>query len=260
MIIEGERMDFEITHREYKYALYVYLNPKVASTSMREVLETDTHWQWRTDNEYFIAIDRSAIAENLKHFRPFRFGFVRNPYERIFSAYKMFKFCPSWKNRFPWNEISKTNFDNFINSLYCGQTSFRPFLEGPPNGHVNLSPGIELSAQEWSGWRTTRPIVELDSHINRQSRHIPKSIDFIGKLERFSDDWHKLQKIIGIRFMKEATKKQPEPYGSAIAKLKKEQIPQKVMTQETANKIYEIYREDFDNFGYNRADYGGFVV
>ena len=32
------------------------------------------------------------------------------------------------------------------------------------------------------------------------------------------------------------------------------------MTQETANKIYEIYREDFDNFGYNRTDYGEFVV
>tara|TARA_R100000008_G_scaffold372_2_gene330 strand:- start:20025 stop:20912 length:888 start_codon:yes stop_codon:yes gene_type:complete len=237
-----------------------YLNPKSASSSIKEMLKIPSLMSWLEKNpqdavknlkylttlkwEYWKSQEARMNAERApslqlkpsgtrasdappitgeRSFRNyFKFGFVRNPYDRLFSAYKMFRAFDSD----PMETASKGAlvFDSFVEQVYTN--TFK------------------------------------DNHIKNQSFFLPKhhNVDFVGRFENFENDWKRLENEIGICFVEEVINRQPLSLGRNNASFKESQKLSRAMTQETANKIYEFYKEDFDNFGYDKDDYAGITI
>lgn len=156
----------------------------------------------------------------------FRFCFVRNPYERLLSAYKS-KIGNG--DRDPWYEHIKSEIRKFlgyedVEGERARLVSFRDFV------------------------RYVREAHPFDGHWCLQTGRLAREIipyDFIGRFETFQDD---IGKVLG-RF-----DARPDVIASAQTvrgQTARTHLPI-AYDNALADEVYAFYEEDFEAFGYSR--------
>jgi len=172
------------------------------------------------------------IVEMLGSPEWFRFGFVRNPYRRLFSAYK--------------DKIMRTGAERFYRQV---QEEIReaydyPLRDGARAGIVAFRDFVRYVQ---SGARRG------DGHWCVQSgRLMPDMIpyDFIGRFETFARDFRAV--------LERLAAPAPAPPAEVLASATKRRggTPKichaAAYDKELAGAVYEIYKEDFETFGYDR--------
>ncbi|MEA3505959.1 MAG: sulfotransferase family protein [Elusimicrobiota bacterium] len=148
----------------------------------------------------------------------FKFIFVRNPYDRILSAYL---------HKIGTDDERREKFKKPVPGLfkkYGDNPSFNEFCRYLEDGGLyenkHLAPQVSLMA-------------------------LPKEeFSFIGKFENIEEDFKKVTeqvKNLDVRHMKRGG-----TYTGASNKRKK------YYDAETADRVYRLYREDFESFNYSR--------
>lgn len=209
-----------------------YNNPKCCSTTIKELIGS---WQ-----KYRRHGHSKFKLENINDYKSF--GFVRNPYERIFSAYKMLKIL---------------NVKHHISKIVSNPITMKKFVKFPESDFNKFIDQVS----ERKYW---------NDHIDPQVNYLPVlsgiKIDFIGKVENFDNDWMTLQEIINYRPIKnieDIPKIQPKSLiknlNSEEKKAEYESI-KKEMNFSTMKKIQDIYKQDFIMFDYDFDDVGDFKI
>ncbi|MDX1412283.1 MAG: sulfotransferase family protein [Nitrospirales bacterium] len=162
----------------------------------------------------------------------FRFSFVRNPYTRLFSAYKnkiRFLGDPDPVFGYVRDEIFRAYRYPPRSGKQAGVVAFRDFVR-----FVCEAPGNRMDAH----WAPQTQLLRLDLI----------KYDFIGRFENFQSD---LTQILGRLSASQEIKER--------AQIKVNQTSQNYPTppfdRETASWVYDVYRDDFVNFGYDRESW-----
>lgn len=205
----------------YKYNFIYFRIKKAANSTIVATLynaETSKQinslkeLQYIKDNYYIKPSDLSK-NEVKKISNYYCFSFVRNPYSRILSSYL---------NKIKLNEDEKgDNIARFLGKESYLEVSFEDFLTYLENG------GIYKNAH-WAKQYDLLPIPLED-------------FNYIGKTENLNQDLtHVLEEIFGKPYPIISVKE----HGTGASQLIKE------IRYKTKKRIYELYRSDFDIFGY----------
>lgn len=181
---------------------YVFISvPKTGSTSIRRRLGS---FKDPPPEIYHMSIE-NVIKQHSHVQEYFKFAFVRNPYDRVFSAYINLKY-----DGHPWATELKR------------KKTFREFM-------------MDFENSEYSKYIHLQPqcsCVKIGGTL---------AVDFLGKFENLQKDFRQVEEILNLRHEQlvkiRVSSKDKEP---------------KIIDQQTKDLIYEIYREDFDSFGYER--------
>ena len=215
----------------------MYDHTKVACTTVKtvllcmegelspEVLAGKVHHPNR--GTHLGALDTPQVVEALSSPDWFRFSFVRNPYERLLSAYKSKLGSPN-DSQYAWlrDEI-RAEFDY-------------PTREGTP---------ATIAFRDLVAYLTQRPErVWRDGHFNSQTNILAEGLinyDYIGRFETFCTDFNRVLARLGVS--EEAVE---------LATENRNPTPQTplpwVYDDKIADVVYELYRPDFEHFGYLR--------
>lgn len=137
---------------------YIYYDvPKVGSSSLRRMLFSKS-WPLGPCSPCLNSVQAPIHA----HKQYISFAFVRNPYDRILSAWKYFT-----TNDYAIGLLK----DHGIH--FHKNTTFDEFLDISINRHS-------------------------DHHWQPQSHYVPQGVDFIGRLENFQQDYNQLCELIAI--------------------------------------------------------------
>ncbi len=182
------------------------------------------------------SFERDQILEMLTSPEWFRFCFVRNPYDRLLSAYKT-QVGNTWNKEYKWLK------DDIKKSLAYpadgdGPERLVPFRDFVRYLHNAGDP------------------VRRDGHFNEQARVLVPNLiayDFIGRFENFQSDFeHVLTRLNAPPeiLATASTVRNPttQVYPPAIA-----------YDRELADLVYNLYEADFETFGYDR-DYWMYVL
>ena len=237
------------SHFNQTDGLVWYNNPKCASSSIKRALgirigteEAKRYQKWSLalgctghrncllarypDSPLVIELPKVNLYDKEKYFT---FAFVRNPYDRLYSAFKMIRIIDREQKR---TITSDDVFDNF--NLFASLVSDRKIV---------------------------------NDHISSQTYYVPTiqhKVNFIGKFENLSDDWKKLNHTLDNKWHcntlpKEIPNIQPRAYGNAIKNQKKPPPPAEVSI-ETFRKLQSRFKEDFEHFDYDPWDPGGIEI
>lgn len=77
-------------------------------------------------------------------------------------------------------------------------------------------------------------------HFRPQSDYIPNGVDFIGKIENMQEDFDRLCEIIGVNKIELPCENKTSDYSRYH------------LTEEQKEIVYDVYKHDFDKFGYDR--------
>ena len=172
----------------------------------------------------------------------FRFCFVRNPFSRILSCYvdKLFtKFPPMYAEHL---RVQRPSHADDINAV-----DFLRLLVNDPSRAKEMGPASGLSFLEFLRILGDPEIIASNTHWRPQSEllsvgHI--KYDFIGKLERFSEDWEVVCRAIGVK--PEPTKRQPHAVGAS-------RLIETFYGNDEIAEVISLYRMDFENFEYQKS-------
>lgn len=149
-----------------------------------------------------------------------KFCFVRNPYERLLSAYL--------------NKVVKRHKDTY-NSLLCHL------------GRDQTDLDFEITFDQFVSIIEETPICSLNPHWRQQYYQTFQDsfeFDFVGRLESFNEDLNKLGAMMSVDF---------DPYVESWDRHKtgsgeklKEYYPDSLR-----KRVYRLYEIDFDTFGYS---------
>jgi hypothetical protein len=212
-----------------KYRVVYFSVPKNACTSLKRMmcrldgkkppeLPDNIH---STGYRLFVRLAQfkpGIIYDMLTSPRWFRFGVVRNPYDRMVSAYK--------------SKIASTDHDRtFIT------------VRAHIRKHYTLNARRdEISFAHFVNW--VYHVRHLDEHWSLQTKILQTDVvaySFIARFER-------LEKDMGEFFVRTNIKPLPLEVTNATRKVELSAI----YTQELADIVYEIYQSDFETFGYAR--------
>ena len=140
------------------------------------------------------------------------FTFVRNPYSRLVSD---FKWCHRW--------LRHANIFEHLDSDKRGWSTFKDFV-------YFVKKHVEEYIDSDFLW----------SHFSPQYKFIEDCpIDYIGRVENFEKDLEHVSKESGVSLeVHHLNKRQHRPY-------------QEFYTKELQDIVYELYKEDFERFGYS---------
>ena len=165
----------------------------------------------------------------------FRFCFVRNPYFRLFSAYKS-KFLNYLDSQYHWlRDRIREKYDY-------------PIRDGQPAGMVAFRDFVKYLRED--------PDVFTDAHWCLQTYHLmldTLQYDMLGRIETFEKDFGQVLRRLDApaHFTDEITQRVNTTTGMYHAA---------VYDKELADCVYEMYKGDFERFGYDRDswlfDYG----
>ena len=199
-------------------------NPKTASTSIHTSLD-ESNIQFnliRLKEAAGKAWDDTLKVNHpdcfqYKRFLPkkykqyFKFSFVRNPWDRIYSIY-----IESKNFYFKFYEKESITFEKFLNSISNHSQQYLDFT----NQLINLP--------------TTKPFHKFGNQYK-----FTKGCDFIGKFENLQKDFNKICDKIGIP-------KQKLPHKNKT----KHKHYTEYYDEETKQIVAEKYRKDIEYFGY----------
>jgi hypothetical protein len=149
----------------------------------------------------------------------FKFTFVRNPYDRLYSGYVQDRFAA--KNYPAWTRAKKNIFDNI------GDDFNRYIMEYVRKENIRDS---------WD-WICFCPMHEFAFYDNRFF------LDWFGRVENIEDDFSKLSQLIGIDVnLSRNSNVRVEPTGGLKYLDKYE--------SSTIEKVNSLYKEDFEYFNY----------
>lgn len=146
----------------------------------------------------------------------FSFSFVRNPWDRISSCYRYFQ---SLKPGVRWYKANQTIAD-LSNSV-----SFNEF--------VNSIPDFQKMMIHEEG------SVRSGIHFQPFSYFLDTSIDFVGKVEDINHDYMSIRSRLNLPL------KQIPKINST-----KQQDYRELYNEETRNIVYNIYKEDIEEYNY----------
>ena len=158
----------------------------------------------------------------------FRFCFVRNPYDRLLSAYKT-QVGNIWNKQYQWLK------DDIKNGL-----GYAP--DDDPERLVPFRDFVRYL-------RSANERVRHDGHFNAQARVlIPHLIayDYIGRVETYQKDFAEVLRRLNAPPEIVATAAQPKNETSKVYP------PAIAYDDELANLVLELYEADFEAFGYDR--------
>lgn len=166
-----------------------------------------------------------------------RISFVRNPFNRLLSAYlsKIEKPLVGWKVNPASPEVRPPKAD--ILAIIQGKTKV---------DIVDMSPNV--SFQEFLDVVASQDIVDMDIHWKPQFSIInPAEIDydFVGRMENFNDDFLSIKKIAGITALN-------TPEVSANMTRSSEKLAA-YYDAETTNQLLQVYSDDFEYFDYETS-------
>ncbi len=223
---------------------YLYVSvPKVACTRVKQILQefegypvpedlAELHNRPDRGKQWVPSLSDLSVdeyKEALDSAEWFRFSFVRNPYTRLFSAYKnkiRFLGDPDPVFGYVRDEIYRTYGYPSRSDKPARVVAFRDFVH-----FVCEAPRNRMDAH----WAPQTQLLRLDLI----------KYDLIGRFENFQSD---LTQILG--------KLGASPEIKERAQKKVNQTSQRYSTppfdRETASWVYDVYRDDFVNFGYER--------
>ena len=153
--------------------------------------------------------------ENFNNY--FKFTFVRNPYDRLYSAYTFLK-------KGGMNEVDK-RFNNEILSNY--KTFEELVMKGLKDENI-------LNLDLWTHFYPQYQFI--------YSPELELMVDFVGRFENLNEDYEKIREKIGTgEPLKHLNK----------TKDKKENDYREVYTPDMAEKVAEVYKKDIELFGYS---------
>ena len=240
--LEPESVSERLRHSSFVHVRkrYLYFEvPKAACTQMKELLrrqegapaiqlfagklmetrrEMFIHARENVPLPSLVDLDDATQKEVLESDGFFRFAIVRNPYSRVVSA---------WKNKV----------------VPCEPGAERLYLE--IKGRLPDMHAKELIAfDEFVSYLGKIDLRASDPHWRRQVDHLfldALSFSLVGKMEDMSGAMERFQQHLGLAEPLMTGKKNVSaPVGLAT------------YDQNLADKVYSLYREDFERLGYNR--------
>jgi chondroitin 4-sulfotransferase 11 len=200
-----------IINHKYKF-IFVHIQ-KTAGSSIANVLSD-------IDGTESILYPHSFInAINLEQYNEyFKFCFVRNPWDRLFSWYKMM--------------LKKGVHNDFSDYLLNNSSNFFEFL--------NLTNVIyETYPLEWDGIRPYPKSISFNQldYITDNNGNI--LVDFIGRFESLNEDYNKVMEKIGITNL-------PLPHINKSTSGEYKYF----YTESDIEKVYKLYKKDIKYFNY----------
>lgn len=194
-------------------SIFIHI-PKCAGSSM------EAH-KWNIGSGHQTISDYKNNSINFDKF--FKWCFVRNPWERIVSAYEdcpeIFKFAPS--------------FDSFVNTLYLKKNNF-------PKGQIKYYDRFDIGFPIYRiHFMPMNLLIKIDNQI---------CIDFIGRFENLQEDWEIVQKKLNIipeKLKISNSRKQKVNLGRRTSDYKD------LYNQNLIDLVGEIYEEDIKLFNYS---------
>jgi hypothetical protein len=213
--------------------------PKVASTTVKRTLHefeglpraadsTELHSQG-TDLALSTFSSRD-IADMLGAADWLRFGFVRNPYDRVFSAWKS-KIASTYDTQYEWL-----------------RDEIRAAYGYPERGDTDAPPMVNFRDFVDFVVASDAPRVVEDGHWDLQTSVLLHGLifyDVLGRFEHFGDEFAAILDRLGAtREARELASKVTNPTP---------QVPLPAAYDRTlADVVYRKYEPDFDAFGYRR--------
>lgn len=165
-----------------------------------------------------------------------RFCFVRNPYDRLLSAYKS-KIGNTRDTQYSW-----------LQDAIRGRFSYPDDDRGSAN-IVTFADFVHFLSDCGGKVRYEfKPDAIFDGHFNAQTRILKQDLieyDFIGRFENFADDFRAVLTRLGA----------PEETVALVSERRNvsAHVPlDGVYNLQLAALTYELYRNDFEAFGYGR--------
>ncbi len=229
-------------------------NSKVACTKIKKVLLSLDNWPLRAEDilekEVHIHnkektgmigpedLTMSGLARICRDPRYFRFGFVRNPYDRTLSAYID-------KVLAPQKDETKRNYIPVAQQIKASFT-------GDDFRKINLDKD-PVSFSEFVSYIAKQRAYSMDRHWLHQYLtmwHPHMKYDFIGRLESFSEDFASVLKRI----------RAPQELVASVAARANasRRGKKKYYTKELAEKVYSIFRKDFELYGYDPSSWDNY--
>ena len=211
--------------------------PKVACSRVKATLhlleggQESEHIGIHDQGQRLVSFMTSEMVEILTSPQWFRFCFVRNPYERLLSAYKT-QIANTWNDEYLWLKDS-------IKSKF-----------GYPESHSEGGPELLVAFRDlvWYLRDGKDKVATYDGHFNVQSRILRLDFihyDFIGRFESFQADFATALRRISA----------PDDITKTVDEVVNQTYrlhPAIAYDRELADAVYEIYEEDFTNFDYDR--------
>lgn len=184
--------------------LFVHV-PKVAGVAISRALFGNLGGGHRTLEAYRLIFTRSQYASY------FKFAFVRNPWDRLHSAYRFLRAGGFQEEDRVW-----------AREHLAGFPEFREFV------------------LRW----VTAENIRMWNHFRLQSDFVVVSrgpgLDFLGYFENLDDDFRAVAHRLGLRARLEVENRGPEPRRSYLEDY----------DEASCRRVSEVYREDIARFGY----------
>lgn len=203
-----------------------------------EVIETPFPWLHARSkaNESFVPkladLTTTEAIDILTSPEWFRFCFVRNPYDRLFAAYKAFIMQDSSPPSPYYNKIKEQ-----IRTMYNYH-----LRTGRPDGTVTFRDFVlyvQETIQEHPDYHWCRMRWGLRPDLIRY--------DFVGYFENFAEDFKRILQQLGV---------DSELMPSLIEPVNQSNIHKmplaSVYDWELADRVYEMYKDDFETYGYEK--------
>lgn len=175
----------------------------------------------RTKNRYGTLVSTRVLSPAALTERYFCFTFVRNPYSRVLSAY-LDKIAGSNQTTDKYNMVLR-----FAGTKRLADVTFAQFVEYLESGGLFENP-------HWAPMSALLPI--------RRER-----IHFVGRVEQLDSD---LERVVN-RVFGEGTFKGTQI--RTVGRRNAVALQDQYYTGDLAERIYTLYRDDFESFDYPRA-------
>lgn len=187
-------------------------NPKTAGTSVCNALSIG-------QGHEFLYAARARYIEWWDSY--FKFGFVREPMDRLISAYEYALMPKSY-----WHDNVNPNTSEDERIL---------------RSHQDYDTIIKLSFEQVINSLLRNPCSFLHVGWLAQHHFVGKELDFIGRFENLHEDFAKVCGILKVNV--ELPKENP-----TIRRLDWKTY----YTEENCEKVYRLYKDDYDMFGYGK--------
>lgn len=204
--VRAKRETIDLSVNRKAGVLFVHV-PKCAGTS---IIRQRPLAHGHRSAEFFLWRD-PTLFENC-----FTFGFVRNPYDRLVSAFHYLR-----------SNKTSVRDGEFGRRAVGGYADFRDFAASLRHG---------ATRRRTLGWLHFLP--QAYYLCDRKGKVL---VDYVGRTETFADDLDRINETTGLGLQNNRDRAVPRDNWRSF------------YTAETARYVEDIYAEDFDIFGFERA-------